>query len=104
MPILKLLLMTIFASLLAAPLSLTKASNLSEELLNMPISLISGEVVTLKQYQGKKPVYLKFWATWCKPCRKQMPHFEQITQQYGDNLQVIAINLGINDDLLTCCK
>lgn len=99
MPTLKLLLMAFIAILLTTVLSVAKASNLSEELLNLPISLTSGEVVTLKQYQGIKPVYLKFWATWCEPCRQQMPHFEQITQEYGDDLAVIAINLGINDDL-----
>ena len=99
MQILKLLLMAFIVILLTTLLSITKAANLSEELLNMPISLTSGEVVTLKQYQGVKPVYLKFWATWCEPCRQQMPHFEQITQKYGDDLAVIAINLGINDDL-----
>lgn len=99
MPTLKLLLMTFIVTLLSTVLSIAKAANLSEELLTMPIYLTSGEVVTLKQYQGIKPVYLKFWATWCEPCRQQMPHFEQITQEYGDDLAVIAINLGINDDL-----
>ena len=104
MPILKRLLMAVIVTLLTAPLSLAKASNLPEELLNMPIPLTSGKVVTLKQYQGIKPVYLKFWATWCKPCREQMPHFEEITQQYDEDLQVIAINLGINDDLTAVRK
>ncbi len=75
------------------------ASNLPEKLLNLPITLISGKVVTLKQYQGKQPVYLKFWATWCQPCRKEMPHFEDINQQYGKKMAVIAINLAINDTL-----
>jgi thiol-disulfide isomerase/thioredoxin len=81
------------------PLISANASNIPDELLNMPIQLLSGKTVTLKEYEGKRPVYLKFWATWCQPCRKQMPHFEHITQQYGDDLVVIAINLGINDDL-----
>jgi len=104
MTILKILLIAIVTTLLSTFLSLAKASNLPEHLLNMPITLISGEVVTLKQYQGHKPVYLKFWATWCEPCREQMPHFEKITQQYGDDLTVIAINLGINDDLAAVRK
>ncbi len=104
MPTLKLLLMAFIAILLTTVLSVVKASNISEELLNMPISLTSGEVVTLKQYQGIKPVYLKFWATWCEPCRQQMPHFQQTTQEYGDDLAVIAINLGINDDLSAIAK
>jgi thiol-disulfide isomerase/thioredoxin len=104
MQILKLLLIAFIATLITTALSTAKASNLSEELLNMPISLTTGEVVTLKQYQGIKPVYLKFWATWCEPCRQQMPHFEQITQEYGEDLAVIAINLGINDDLTAISK
>ncbi len=99
MSILKLLLITVFTVLLTSHFSQARAANIAEQLLNMPIALTSGKVVTLKQYQGKKPVYLKFWATWCQPCRAQMPHFEKITQQYGDDLIVIAINLGINDDL-----
>jgi len=81
-----------------------KASNLPEQLLTMPITLLSGEVVTLKELQGVKPLYLKFWATWCVPCQKQMPHFEQISQQYKSDLMVIAINLGLNDDLAAVRK
>lgn len=103
MPISKLLLV-IVVTLLTTPLFQSNASNLPEKLLNMPIYLTSGKVVTLKQFQGDKPVYLKFWATWCEPCREQMPHFENVTQQYGDDLEVIAINLGINDDLTAVLK
>jgi len=95
---LKRFLMTVI-SLVTLSYSVAHAANIPESLLTMPIELTSGEVVTLKQYQGVKPVYLKFWATWCQPCRQQMPHFEDISQQYGDDLMVIAINLGVNDDL-----
>ncbi len=100
----KKLLLSITLTLFISPILLAQASNLSKQLLTIPITLTTGEVVTLEQYQGKKPVYLKFWATWCKPCMDQMPHFEQIRQQYGDNLAVIAINLGINDNLAAVQK
>ena len=103
MPISKLLLV-IVVTLLTTPLFQSNASNLPEKLLNIPIHLTTGKVITLKQFQGDKPVYLKFWATWCEPCREQMPHFENVNQQYGDDLEVIAINLGINDDLTAVPK
>ena len=96
---LKKLLSFIILTLFISSISLVQASNLSKQLLTMPMTLTTGEVVTLEQYQGKKPVYLKFWATWCKPCIEQMPHFEKISQQHENELAVIAINLGINDNL-----
>ncbi len=74
------------------------ASNLPDELLHTPITLLSGEQVTLADFQGRQPVYLKFWATWCQPCLKEMPHFQHVEQQYGDAIKVISINLGLNDD------
>ncbi len=75
------------------------AGSLPDALLTLPISLISGEQISLAEYKGEKPVYLKFWATWCQPCRKEMPHFEQIQKKYGESIKIIAINLGVNDDL-----
>ncbi|GLX79910.1 hypothetical protein tinsulaeT_32500 [Thalassotalea insulae] len=80
------------------------SSNLPDELLHQPITLLSGKQVTLADFQGNKPVYLKFWATWCQPCLKEMPHFQHIQQQYGDSIEVISINLGLNDDAETVAQ
>jgi len=99
--------LTTFSQPLAALVALTLialtspvvATDLPQRLLETPIHLTSGETVTLAQYKSKKPVYLKFWATWCQPCRKEMPHLAHIQAQYGDSIEVIAINLGINDQL-----
>jgi len=86
----------LFGVLLSAQLW---ASNIPQKLLDTPITLTTGEVVTLAQYQNKQPVYLKFWASWCQPCLKEMPHFEHVQKQYGNKIKVIGINLGLNDDL-----
>lgn len=75
------------------------ATSVPDALLNLPITLINGEQTSLAEYKGKKPVYLKFWATWCQPCRKQMSHFEQINKQYGDKIEVIGINIWVSDEL-----
>lgn len=40
-----------------------------------------------------RPVLLNFWATWCEPCRSEMPSLQQLAQRYGTSeLAVIAIN------------
>ncbi|NKQ12602.1 TlpA family protein disulfide reductase [Pseudomonas sp. SST3] len=63
------------------------------------LETIDGEKIDLAELYGKKPVYLKFWATWCVPCRQQMPGFEQLQQTMGDKVQVIAVNTGFSDDI-----
>jgi peroxiredoxin len=65
----------------------------------LALSTIDGERIDLGELYGKKAVYLKFWATWCIPCRQQMPHFERAYQTAGADLAVIAINVGMNDPL-----
>ena len=62
------------------------------------LEIEAGHIVKLGSYLGKKPVYLKFWATWCKPCMEQMPNFQQSYEQYGDKIQFVAINIDLNDD------
>ena len=57
----------------------------------------SGNSVTLGSLGADKPVYVKMWATWCKPCMEQMPHFEALQQQYGDKVNFVAVNININE-------
>jgi thiol-disulfide isomerase/thioredoxin len=63
------------------------------------LTTIDGPRIDLGQLYGHKAVYLKFWATWCVPCREQMPHLEQTFRTEGADLEVIAINTGFNDTL-----
>lgn len=46
---------------------------------------------TLGELQGKV-VILNFWATWCGPCREEMPALDQIAKQYPDKVVVLGIN------------
>ena len=41
------------------------------------LKTIEGKVIYRAGLDGRKAVYLKFWATWCVPCREQMPHLER---------------------------
>ena len=55
-----------------------------------------GTDMTLADYEGKY-VVLNFWATWCAPCRKEMPHLEALqTQMGGDDLSVVTVATGRN--------
>lgn len=60
---------------------------------------ITGEVVKLAELRGKKPVYLKFWATWCSYCKAEMPHLKTMREQYGDAVEMMTINVGMNDSI-----
>lgn len=53
--------------------------------------------VSLQALIGKKPVYLKFWATWCLDCRRELPGLEQTYQKYNDKIAIFAVNLNINE-------
>ncbi|MGI8588399.1 MAG: TlpA family protein disulfide reductase [Chloroflexia bacterium] len=53
---------------------------------------LDGQAVDLHSLRGK-PVWINFWATWCVPCKAEMPLMEQKYQQYRDSGLVI---LGVN--------
>lgn len=42
----------------------------------------------------KTPMVVNVWATWCVPCRKEMPAFEQVASAYADKVRFVGINLG----------
>lgn len=63
------------------------------------VTNLDGSTTTLDDYRDGKPLYLKFWATWCQPCRKQMPHLQKTYEKYGKEVRTIAVNIDVNDSL-----
>jgi thiol-disulfide isomerase/thioredoxin len=58
----------------------------------------NNQTAKLSDYKGKV-VVLDFYATWCEPCRAEIPRLIQMQKEYGTNgLQVIGLNVGGDDD------
>ena len=88
----------------AAPTGQERAEAAGSKLIGEPapalvVRTIDGEAIDLSALYGKQAVYLKFWATWCGPCRAQMPHFERTYETAGPRLAVIGVDTGFNDSL-----
>ncbi len=67
---------------------------------------LDGKTVRLSDFRGKA-VLLNFWATWCQPCKIEMPWFEQLQKQYAhEGLQVIGVAMddASNEDIAKFAK
>ena len=61
------------------------------------LTTLAGEQMRLSDYRGKA-VILNFWATWCPPCRAEMPHMQDFYENQQDNdVEVVAVNLTTED-------
>jgi cytochrome c biogenesis protein CcmG, thiol:disulfide interchange protein DsbE len=59
---------------------------------------LNGQQLTLSAYRGNV-VLLDFWATWCVPCREEIPHFVELQQKYGDHgFQMIGVSMDDSAD------
>ncbi|MCM3693412.1 peroxiredoxin family protein [Neobacillus niacini] len=60
---------------------------------NFELTTLGGETVQLSDYKGKK-VILNFWATWCPPCKAEMPHMQNFYEKNkGNDIEIVAVNL-----------
>jgi thiol-disulfide isomerase/thioredoxin len=59
------------------------------------LTTLDGKKVSLSDYKGR-PVLVNFWATWCGPCKVEMPWFEEFNKQYAAQGFII---LGLADDV-----
>ena len=64
--------------------------------LNFTLKDMNGVDVKLAAFKGK-PIVMNFWATWCGPCRAEIPSLVELQKQYGDEGQDVVI-LGISVD------
>jgi thiol-disulfide isomerase/thioredoxin len=63
------------------------------------LTSLDGESVTLHDHLGR-PVVLNYWATWCAPCRIEMPHLQRASEQYGGRVRFFGINQSEPEQLI----
>jgi peroxiredoxin len=78
----------------AAAVSKIEADNERRQQADFTLTELNGKTWTLKELRGKV-VLVNFWATWCPPCRKEMPDLETLYKQFKDQSLVI---LAISDE------
>src|SRR5580700_3012813 len=66
---------------------------------------LNGNVVSTAQWPGKV-VILNFWATWCPPCREEIPVLIELAKKYKDNLLIVGVSVddGSEDDVREFAK
>ncbi|WP_218838242.1 TlpA family protein disulfide reductase [Bacillus sp. FJAT-45350] len=55
-----------------------------------------GESVSLEEFDGT-PVFLNFWASWCPPCKAEMPDMVEVAKMYEGEVQFIGVNMATQD-------
>lgn len=61
--------------------------------------LNNGETFTLSDKKGQV-ILLNFWATWCSNCVKEMPAIEKLYEEYGDQIVIVGVNVGEDEDTI----
>ncbi len=54
---------------------------------------VNNDWFNLNDHLGKEVIYISFWATWCNPCRRELPHLEKMYKELGDQgFLVVSVN------------
>ena len=78
---------------------LAPSSDTNRELPTFNLTTTKGETITIevtkdgwvfKEYKNKA-ILLNFFATWCPPCKAEIPHLNELQKKYGDEFQVLSI-------------
>ena len=70
-----------------------ETENKKEKATDFTVINSNGEKVSLSDYIGK-PVVVNFWATWCLPCKMELPYFDKFCKEYEGQVEFMMVNLA----------
>jgi thiol-disulfide isomerase/thioredoxin len=70
-------------------------ANAKKANLDFTLTDMNGKPVKLSDYKGKV-ILLDFWATWCGPCRIEIPHFVELQKEYGPK-GLVVLGFSVDD-------
>ena len=80
----------------AAPAAPAAAPAIPDTLPDVRVPDLTGRSRSLSEFRGL-PLVVNFWATWCAPCRREMPLLQSLWQQHPANLQIVGIAIDSRD-------
>lgn len=67
------------------------------------LKTLEGEAIRLSDLEGKK-VMINFWATWCPPCKAEMPDMQKLYEEKGNDIHILAVNIDPEYDVAGFAK
>ena len=64
------------------------------------LTTLEGETTRLSDYRGQR-VFINFWATWCPPCRAEMPDMQKLYEQTDVDVEILAVNLQESEEVVS---
>ena len=79
------------------------AANERVEAPDFTVYTFDGDAVKLSDFSGK-PIVINFWASWCGPCKSEMPDFQKVYEAYGDQVDFLMVNMTYGDETSAVAK
>ena len=71
--------------------------NLFDPAPKLDLRFVKGKAITIAEGRGKNVFVVEYWATWCAPCKRSIPHLTKLQERYEDEGLVV---IGISDEPL----